>query len=194
MNKNSEFYNERARTALTNMELSDVEKVAAIGEIIDELCPESEEEEPEKSFHSPGMWEPTAAELANGVKVYLLHGETCESVTRNDHIQNLRARGCCCKTKAEAEFVRESQEAKLAIIDRLKILNGGWRMVGISKNYEPWLLSSVNKIGGINENCGTQNMPDCLQAKAKEIWLQVIEEFGAEKVRKALWPVYVEEG
>ena len=194
MNETREFYQERIEKIQTDSSLSDVEKVAAVSEIIDELCRETGEE-PEKSFHSPGMFDSPPGE-----KYYVWdHQEGNVLLKHNSNpvcTDMHRAQGICCKTEAEAKFVHESQELKRDIIDRLKVLNDGrrpdWSDHGQWK-YEPWLDEYKGEVIVVG-NWSCHHLPDNLQAKSEEIWLQVIEEFGAEKVRKALWPVFVEEG
>lgn len=83
----------------------------------------------------------------------------------------------------------------LKIDDRLKELNKGWRPDWESKRqykYEAFYDYQDCSIR-ISPCLTTRSLPDWFQGKSEEIWKQVIDEFGEEKIKLALWPQYIDE-
>jgi len=169
---------------LRDEELNHIGKINAIRDVLplSEL-PESVEETP----HWPGMWRVARSENYTTLTMDGALRET-KSIDLDTTLLR-RCMGVLCKTEKEAEFVKAHLEARLEVIDRLEELNGDWRPNWDASDikHEPQYSRRTDEIN----ICGAQafaTLPDWFQAKAKQIWLRVIEELGEEKVKLALWP------
>lgn len=200
---NRDKYRDKICEINGNPALSQIEKNENLMALYDELIP-GEEPKPEKEHHWQGMFKPAKHESC---KILTWNGTAglsqIEVVSPEDRrnellIKNSRILGICGETSNELLFVYSHLEAKRDVIDRLKELNKGWLPDWsdlYQEKWEPtWNHSAPTCATKINLAVYTsaQSLPDWFQAKSKEIWLQVIEEFGEEKIRLAIWPKYEE--
>jgi len=182
-------YQKRMREITGNPALSLIEMNAGLSELLDELIVE-EKPESKKEHRWPGMYNP-----AHGEVIWTIDfgGMIEERVTyKQSHVAMLRAAQLCCKTRAEAEFVKNYMDAKRDVIGRLKGLNEGWRTnEHVDSHYEIRLDRNEDTIK-IILFIGAQALPDYFHAKTENIWEEVGDEFGDEKIKLAIWPKYKE--
>ncbi len=187
----TEYY-DKISGILGDASLSQIDQAAALNSLIDELITE-EKPEPAPEWHWPGMFNPGAGD--EYVHPWV---DTPGYGTRHNNNQECtdfdRASGLCCETAAEAAFVKAHTEARLAVIDRLKALNEGWRPDWDAGNELKFHLSYLPYEDEIVISQGAtglcQSPPDCFYAKSTLICQQVISELGEEKVKLAIWPKY----
>lgn len=166
------------------------EQYQALSELITEIMMEEgiEETPVEKERHWPGMYNdlPYWIDTSYGGLMEVMHDNTNALEFKNIY----RYHNNCSATKAEAQFVRQHMEVKLAVIDRLAELNGDWRTGEKPTHFEP-RLNSEGEINIVIYRFA-QGLPDWFHARYEEYWNTILGEFGEEKVKLALWPKYEE--
>lgn len=180
---------------LKSSRLSREQKMEAMHDLIEKVLTGRIEEPPEEQteeWHWQGMYEPKVNEryFLVGEKEKMNRPRNTDAEMADFH----RSHMLCSKTEAEAEFVREHMEARRDIIDRLKLLNEGWQPDWSDyeqRKYFPRWDYEKCEISIAYALC-VQILPDWFHAETVEICMQVIEEFGEEKVRLALWPKFEE--
>lgn len=185
---NNEIYTAALEALLDNPGLNRnevIEKIMYLRETERRGAPE-----PPKPKHWPGYYDPleggeyfVVCSAVNGLLAYKrTNGD--QSYTDAD-----RALGICCETKEEAEFVIKQKKAERDVRDLLEKKNEGWRPDWESTKQDKW--EAFKQGAAIRfQATACQTLRDCFQAMTEEVWEEVIEELGEEKVRLALWPKF----
>ena len=178
-------YKRRAFEILDDQFATPNGKKGKLAQLIDEINPEADSEFGEPERHWPGMYDPEAGENYFH-PMYI--GEVRDNTQSSTDFH--RAQGCCCKTKEESEFVKARIEAKRDIIDRLKNLNDGWTPDWSDCSQEKFFMELDHDDKHSICICSTnviQAHPDRYYGSRAAIFSLIIEEFGEEKVKLAIW-------
>jgi hypothetical protein len=139
------------------------------------------------NHHWPGMYRPSPDK--ENKSIVFVGSQYHASITISaDEIEFFRYCQRSCATQEEADFIYSAHKARLQIIDRLLELNEGWRPGWNNEKQAKWEIfyyETENEISPVI-NYTNHSLPDWFQAKNEIIWMQIIEEFGPEKIRLGL--------